>query len=94
MSPYRRPAVHPEEKTRAVKVACGDRDLLPIFAIFWALSVVRVAAGVARHEMFGTEATLAFLGVLLVPWLMKDACARWCVLRQRAEASRPALKKD
>jgi hypothetical protein len=46
----------------------GDINLLGVFAVFWVASVARVAAGVLRHEVFGAEATLALMAVVLVPW--------------------------
>ncbi|CAN5633095.1 hypothetical protein BH09MYX1_BH09MYX1_01790 [soil metagenome] len=85
MSPYRHSAATPALEEGAV--ACPDGDLLPTLAIFWALSVVRVALGVARHEMSGTEGTLALLAALLVPWLVKDAVA-WSVGRCKVAAAK------
>jgi hypothetical protein len=49
-----------------------DRDLLPLFALAWIASIVRVAGALVRAETFGTEPTLALLFVLGLPWLLKD----------------------
>jgi hypothetical protein len=49
-----------------------DADLLPVFAIVWIASVVRVAGAVTLHETFGVEATVALFCVLLLPWLLLD----------------------
>jgi len=47
-----------------------DRDLLTALMIFWAVSLARVVMGLVHHETFGAEGTLAFLTVLVVPWLI------------------------
>lgn len=54
-----------------------NQDLLPVFAVVWIASVVRVVGGVMGHETFEIEPTLAFLSVLLVPVLLKDTRAFW-----------------
>lgn len=78
MSPYRQHHV-PEPAASADEEVdlCPDGKLLPILAVFWIASVVRVALGVACHETFATEGTLAFLSVLAVPYLMRDAITWW-----------------
>jgi hypothetical protein len=48
----------------------GDSGMLLAFALFWVLSVVRVVGGLLRHEIFGSEATLALMAVVGVPWLL------------------------
>jgi hypothetical protein len=45
-------------------------DLLLAAALFWLLSLVRVVGAFARHETFGTEATLALMAVLCIPPLL------------------------
>jgi hypothetical protein len=47
----------------------SDAHLLVPAALFWAASLVRVVGALARHEAFGTEATLALMAVLWTPWL-------------------------
>src|SRR4051794_20399838 len=37
-------------------------------ALFWIASVTRVLAAVARREVFGAEASLAFMCMFAVPW--------------------------
>jgi hypothetical protein len=78
MSPYRQPYV-PEPAANADEEVdvCPDGELMPVLSIFWIASIVRVALGVAHHETFATEGTLAFLAVLAVPYLMRDAITWW-----------------
>ena len=45
----------------------ADRDLLPVLALFWLVSVVRVVGALVRHETFGAEATLALVAAVVVP---------------------------
>jgi hypothetical protein len=47
-------------------------DLVPVFGLLWVASVVRVVAGVLRHETFGTLPTLAALAVVGLPLLLRD----------------------
>ena len=47
----------------------GERELLVVLALFWVVSLVRVVGTVVRHEVFGAEATLALMAVLVIPWL-------------------------
>lgn len=54
----------------------GNEDLLPALLIFWAVTLVRVIAGIVRHEVFGTELTIAFLVAIFVPWLLRGAPRR------------------
>ena len=65
----------PLEAKRTDEGSSPDRDLFAVLALFWAISLTRVAIGLVHHETFGAEGTLAFLAVLLVPWLVKDARA-------------------
>ena len=50
-----------------------DADLIPAFALVWVASLVRVVGGFARNEVFGTEATLALLMVIVLPLLLTKA---------------------
>ena len=54
---------------------CPDADLFSVMSIFWAFSVARVALGVLHGEIFGTEPTIAFLAVLLLPFSMGETLA-------------------
>ncbi len=38
-----------------------------MLGLFWLVSLGRVIAAVVRHEVFGPEASLAMLAVVLVP---------------------------
>ncbi|HZU81266.1 MAG TPA: hypothetical protein VE987_00035 [Polyangiaceae bacterium] len=55
---------------RALARAPLDRAPLPALGLLWAVSLVRVAGAVVRHEAFGAEATLAFVALAAVPWLI------------------------
>jgi hypothetical protein len=46
----------------------GDRDLLVVGLLLWVASVVRVVAALLEHEVFGAEASLALVCVVLIPW--------------------------
>jgi hypothetical protein len=60
-----------EAPSRAVPSALrGDGDLLPAWIILWVGSVLRVTFGLAEHEAFGAEATLALLSAAVVPWIV------------------------
>jgi hypothetical protein len=59
-----------EAHSRAVQSAVDDSDLLPAWIILWVGSVLRVAFGLAEHETFGAEATLALLSAAVVPWIV------------------------
>lgn len=48
--------------------------------VFWLGSGARVALGVVHHETFGTEGTLAFLAILVVPYIFRNSIA-WSVRR-------------
>ena len=77
MSPYRTPAERAEETKMRPEMGCPDSDLVPFLLVFWLGSAAREAFGIARHETFGGEATLATLAVVVVPFLLKDAAAWW-----------------
>ncbi len=47
-----------------------DRDLWLAFGLFWLVSVIRVSAALLRHEVFGTESSLAVLVILFLPALL------------------------
>ena len=74
MSPYRKlPEVERTPAEPAEDERYPDSDLWPVFIVFWLASVVCVVVALLRHETFGTEATLAALAIVLVPWLMLRA---------------------
>jgi hypothetical protein len=54
----------------------SDGDLAVTMLVFWIASVVRVAGAFMRHEVFGAEASLAFMSVLVVPWVFGRALLR------------------
>jgi len=77
MSPYRTPAERAEATKSGPKMGCPDGDLVPLILVFWLGSITRVVLGIARHEAFAGEATVATLAGVVVPFLLKDAAAWW-----------------
>lgn len=67
----------PVRRTLRDRFRGADRDLLPAMALFWAISAVRVVGALLRHEVFGTEATLALMALVAIP------CA--ALLRRRSK---------
>ena len=53
-----------------------DVDVLVALVVLWIASLVRVGGAFARHEVFGAEATLAFMSLVLVPCLFLRARVR------------------
>jgi hypothetical protein len=47
-----------------------DADVLLAMCVIWIVSVVRVAGAATHREVFGAEATLAFLSMFAIPWLV------------------------
>jgi hypothetical protein len=47
-----------------------DVDVLVALSALWIVSVVRVVGAGAHHEVFGAEATLAFLSMFAIPWIV------------------------
>ena len=45
----------------------GDSDLRPIAIVLWVASLIRVGFALASREVFGGEATLALMCVVLLP---------------------------
>jgi hypothetical protein len=75
----------------------SDGDVAAMMLVFWIASVARVAGAFARHEVFGAEASLAFMSVLVVPWvfgraLLRSRRRRASVAPPQAGAPRPALR--
>jgi hypothetical protein len=54
----------------------NDADVLVALFVLWIASAVRVGGAFARHEVFGAEATLAFMSLVLVPCLFFRARLR------------------
>jgi hypothetical protein len=80
MSPYRTPL---ESEAHEPIAECPDRDLLPVLALFWIGSVARVAVAFVDREGFGTEATLALVAVVFVPFQFRHALSWWRARRRR-----------
>jgi hypothetical protein len=47
-----------------------EGGLVVVLGIFWVVSLIRVVGALVRGEAFGVEASLAFIAVLGVPWLV------------------------
>jgi hypothetical protein len=46
-----------------------DADILLALSALWVVSVIRVVGASVHREVFGAEATLAFLSMFAIPWL-------------------------
>jgi hypothetical protein len=77
-SPYRVPAN--EEVASGKAERWFEVDLLVAAGLLWAVSLVRVVGAFLRQETFGPEATIAFMAVGGLPWM---------VLRRHREKVRP-----
>jgi hypothetical protein len=69
MSTVRRGALRSWLVSRGVAF---EATLATALGVLWVTSLVRVLGAVHRHEVFGSEATLALLVVALVPKLIYD----------------------
>lgn len=47
-----------------------DADALIALAVLWVASAVRVVGAFERHEVFGAEASLAFVCLVIAPFLV------------------------
>ncbi len=83
MSPYRAPSKLTTEPTG--NDAYPDADLVPVFAIVWAVSTARVWIALSGHEGASTETTAAFVCVVGSPFLFRDWAIEWW--RRRFERS-------
>jgi hypothetical protein len=75
MSPYRVQANDSAERVLEEEERCPDADLLPAFALLWIGSVARVALGFVEARPFGSEAALATLTIVALPYLSRDTIA-------------------
>jgi hypothetical protein len=66
-------------------------DVVVALLILWVASAVRVVGAAARHEIFGTEATLALMSLVFVPCVLFRARPRAKGRRSRY-SSRPTLR--
>jgi hypothetical protein len=91
-SPYRSAAeVAPRQAARARHL---DGDVLVAMLVLWIASVVRVAGAAMRHEVFGTEASLAFLSAAIVPWVFARWAFEWLMNRRKGPASALRVVRD
>ncbi len=84
-SPYRQTGQEPRAPKR--RALFEDLSVLAVFGVFWVISVLRAVGAFARHEVFGTESTLALMAAIGVPLLLINRRAR---PSQRGEGSWPA----
>jgi hypothetical protein len=66
-SPYREVA-RPEDNRGRLRESLLCDDLLPFMILVWLGSVARIAVGLAHHEVFGAEPTVALALVIVLPW--------------------------
>ena len=78
--PYRSPAQPAAGNRRRLG---EDPALLLALGVFWAVSAARSAWGLVRHEVFGTEGSLALLAAIGIPWLVFGPLARGSVASGR-----------
>jgi hypothetical protein len=71
---YRLPAERPHPNEPPLE-PIADRELLPVFALLWVASVVRVALAARCDETFGAEATLALFATATIPLLLRGNLA-------------------
>ena len=48
----------------------GNHDILPVFVALWLASAGRLGLALSHHETFGTELTIVFLTVVVIPLLI------------------------
>jgi hypothetical protein len=70
-SPYRTPAERPPG-TEEAHEPHDDRELLPVFAALWVVSILRIWLGLTHGDEAGAEMACATLAVLFLPLLAKD----------------------
>jgi hypothetical protein len=68
-SPYRH-AFLARERSLVRASPMGNRDLAPLLIALWLASTIRVAIAFFYDETFGTELTIVFMTVVLVPVLL------------------------
>jgi hypothetical protein len=62
-----------------------------VLLVLWVCSAVRVGAAASGHEVFGAEASLAFVCMTAIPWL---AVRSWLRRRRLPEGPhRPAVRR-
>jgi uncharacterized membrane protein len=65
-----------------------------VCAVLWIVSFLRVAAGLIGQETFGAEPTVAFLIVVLLPVLLREALWRLVARRLRSHMHREQFEAD
>jgi hypothetical protein len=55
---------------RKARRSWRDADAVVALAVLWVASAVRVVGAFERREVFGTEATLAFVCLVIAPFLV------------------------
>jgi hypothetical protein len=62
-----------------------EGGLVVVLSIFWVVGLIRVVGALLRREVFGVEATLAFVALVGVPWLVWGS--------RGSERKRPTLRR-
>jgi hypothetical protein len=87
-SPYRTPAPRPDGREPCPDTASADdTDLLPVFAIVWIASLVRVAQAFLRPEGLGSELALACIAAVALPLAARQGI-KDLLKNRRARAAR------
>jgi hypothetical protein len=71
---------------------CPNGDLLPVLAVVWMGSVVRVAAAVGGRETFGGEATLALITAVIISFMFIQGA--WWFIQRAGRPAPPPAKED
>jgi hypothetical protein len=72
-SPYRDPASRPEEHApRADSPIIDDGEIVPVLALVWIASILRLIQGLSRGETFGAELTLVCFAIVVLPLAAKE----------------------
>ena len=67
-SPYRLRAQ--TDASRGAARCRANLDVLAAAVLLWTVSFARVVGAVLRHEIFGSDATLALMAIVAIPWLL------------------------
>ncbi len=84
------PTLDPPTRSGRFAPRWRDGDVLVALLVLWVASVVRVVGAGIRHEVFGTEATLALIAFVLVPCVLFRARPR--APTPAASGTRPTLR--
>lgn len=72
-SPYRVGAEPDAEPDPPRPSGNADRELIVPFAVVWAYDLLRIVTAIRAAERFDAVSTLAVIGLLGLPWLLRGA---------------------